>query len=148
MKYNLTKAIDKQRFTQRSSELCEKGEFVELRKISPVRTSSQNRYLHLLFGWFAISYGERMDYVKQVIFKRWVNEEIFLTEHVNKITGEIRKDWRSTADLDSKEMTLAIERFRDYAVKESIPSVYLPAPNETEYLKEIEIEMERHKQYI
>ena len=146
MKYDLSKPLDRDRINERVKSLIEIEAFVELRKINEKRTLSQNSYLHLLFSWFAIEYGERVDFVKQYIFKRVVNKEIFLSEHINHKTGLIREDWKSTKDLDTAEMTLSIQRFRDYSSKQA--NIYLPEPNETEYLKQIEIEIERNKQYL
>jgi hypothetical protein len=146
MKYDLKNKVDQDRFKNRINVLIETCSFVELRKINEKRSLSQNSYLHLLFGWFAIEYGETIDFVKQHIFKKVVNKEIFKTEHVNKKNGVIRKDWRSSSNLDSGELTICIDRFRDYSSKEV--GIYLPEPNETEYLKQIEIEIERNKQYL
>ncbi len=146
MKYNLTNKIDIQKFNTRSEKLIELGSFVELKKINPVRTNRQNRYLHLILSYFACEYGETMAYVKQEIFKKVVNPVIFKTEFVNKKTGEAREDWRSTADLDTGETTSAIDRFRNYASKEA--GIYLPEPDEDEFLKHCEIEIERNKLYL
>lgn len=101
--------------------------------------------MHVLFGFFAAEYGETMDYIKQEMFKKIVNPEIFKTEYANKVTGEVRVAWRSTSDLDTGELTIAIDRFRDYASKEA--GIYLPEPNEEDFLKSCEIEIERTKQY-
>ena len=70
------------------------------------------------------------------MFKKIVNPQIFRTEYVNCKTGEIREAWRSTASLDTKEMTTAIDNFRDYASKEA--GIYLPTPDDLVYLNEIE----------
>lgn len=146
MKYNLNNPIDQQRYKERADSLLEKKCIVELREIKPNRSLSQNRYLHLLIGWFAVEYGETMDYVKQEIFKKVVNKELFLTVFQNRKTGKVREDYKSTASLDSRELTLAIERFRNWSSKES--GIYLPQANETEYLAQVEIEMDRVKAYI
>lgn len=146
MKYNLKNPIDKQRFKERCNILYGKGDIVELKKVNLDRSLSQNAYLHLLIGWFAVEYGETMDYVKDEIFKKKVNKDIFKTEFVNRKTGECRTGWRSTRVLDTKDMTLAIDRFRDYSSKEA--GIYLPQPNEKEYLKQVQIEMDRARNYI
>ena len=83
-----------------------------------------------------MEYGETPEYVKQDIFKKLVNPQIFLTEYVNYKTGEVREAWRSTADLNTKEMTTAIDNFRDYASKEA--GIYLPTPDDLISLNEIE----------
>ena len=146
MKFNLNNEIDKQKFKNRSNELLDSGEFVELRKINQNRSLSQNAYLHLILGFFSIEYGDAIDYVKEEIFKKTANKDIFETEFVNRKTGAIRKGLRSTKALDSGEMTEAIDRFRDYSSKEA--GIYLPSTDEKEFLKQCEIDMHRVRQYL
>ncbi len=147
MIFNLSKEIDRRRLTERVKVLCEKqSKRVELIEKKQRRTIQQNKYIHLLFTWFAIEYGETIEYVKQVIFKQLVNPELFKTEYVNRKTGEVRESWKSTADLDTKQMTLAVDRFRNYASKEA--GIYLPEADEREFLENIEQEVERYKEYI
>lgn len=71
---------------------------------------------------------------------------IFKTDHINRKTGEIRDSWKSINDLDSAKMTTAIERFRNYSSKEF--GLYLPEPNEEEFLEEIEKQIENFKQWL
>jgi hypothetical protein len=123
----------------------EKGYFIEQKRILPKRTNLQNAYLHLILGWFAIEYGETMEFVKVEFFKKKCNPEMFIIDRVNPKTGEIRKDLRSSVDLDTKELTTAIERFRNWSAANGI---YLPSPNEDQFLKQIECEIEKHKEYI
>ncbi len=147
MIFNLSKEIDRKRLTERVKSLCEKqSKRVELIEKKQRRTIQQNKYIHLLFAWFAIEYGETIEYVKQVMFKQLVNPELFKTEYVNRKTGEVRESWKSTADLDTRQMTLAVDRFRNYASKEA--GIYLPEADEREFLENIEQEVERYKEYI
>ena len=145
MKYDLRSKIDKERFTERANKLFENKDYVELKRILPIRSNQQNKYVHVLFAYFASEYGEQTDYIKQYFFKQICNRDIFEIEYTNPKTGEVRISWRSSADLDSGEMTIAIERFRDYASKEA--GIYLPEPHEQEFLKHCEIEIERNKKY-
>ncbi len=146
MKYNLQKNIDIQRLKTMADKLIELGSFVELKKINPKRSNQQSRYLHLILSYFATEYGESTEYIKQELFKKVVNKEIFKTEYANKKTGEVRMDWKSSAILDTGELTTAIDRFRNYASKEA--GIYLPEPNEHEFLKHCEIEIDRNKLYL
>lgn len=146
MKYNLKNPVHKKKFKSRCNSLYDSGAFVELREIRKDRTLSQNSYLHLLLSYFAMEYGDTLDYVKEEIFKKKVNKEIFKGEFVNRKTGEVRVGWRSSSALDTKEMTLAIDRFRDYSVKEA--DIYLPRPDEKDFLKEAEVQVDLVKQYI
>ena len=145
MKLRLNNPIDKAKGIDYFKKLLDNGSFIELRNIPKLRTNQQNRYMHLLFAWFAIEYGENIPHVKQEVFKKVVNEPIFKTSYTNTKTGVIRVEWRSTASLDSKELTLAIDRFRNWSATNGI---YLPMANEDEFLKHIEIEIEKHKEYI
>lgn len=136
MIFNASNEFDIQRAKERLGYLIDKKKTFEITEKKPKRTYSQNNYIHLLFAWFALEYGETPEYVKQEIFKKLVNHEIFLTEYVNYKTGEVRAAWRSTADLNTKEMTTAIDNFRDYASKEA--GIYLPTPDDLNSLNEIE----------
>ena len=142
MKFDASNDFDKQRARARL-ELLIKGEkrfdIIEKRR---KRSISQNSYLHLILTWFAIEYGETMDYVKVYFFKNICNKDLFLTEYVNKKTGEIRKAWKSTADCTDKELSNAVENFRNYSVKEA--GIYLPEPNDLASINNLELEISKH----
>lgn len=116
----------------------------EIIRKSKKRTLSQNAYLHLILSFFACEYGCSKEEVKIDFFKRKVNLSIFCP------TGKKRKDGqpklRSSADLTTAEMTTAIDRFRNWSV--SVAEIYLPAPNEQQFLFHIEQEIERNKEFI
>jgi hypothetical protein len=141
-----TKQFDVERARTRLEKLIENKSKFELTEKKPVRSVSQNAYLHLIIGWFAIEYGETIDYVKRMMFKKLVNPKIFIFERENKKTGEKRKELRSSANLDSAEMTTAIDRFRDYSSKEF--GVYLPEAGEMDFLNEIKTQIENNKNYL
>ncbi|GIM61140.1 hypothetical protein CAPN008_11900 [Capnocytophaga canis] len=136
MLYDAKNPFDCQKAREKLNWLIEKCKLFEITEKKPKRTYSQNNYIHLLFAWFALEYGDTPKYVKQEIFKKVVNPQIFKTEFANRKTGEIREEWRSTADLTTKEMTIAIDNFRDYAVISY--GIYLPKSDEVVYLQEIE----------
>ena len=141
-----SKEFDIERAKTRLEKLIENKSKFELTEKKPVRSVSQNAYLHLIIGWFAIEYGETIDYVKRMIFKKLVNPEIFIFERENTKTGEKRKELKSSAILDSREMTNAIDRFRDYSSKEF--GVYLPEAGEIDFLNEIKTQIENNKNYL
>lgn len=126
--------------------LLDKNAKIEVVEKKNNRTYNQNNYLHLILSYYAIEYGETMQYVKQIIFKQWVNKDLFKTEFVNKKTGEVREAWRSTADLNTKEMSIATERFRNYSVKTL--GLYIPEPKDIVHLEEIENYIEENKIYL
>lgn len=146
MIYNTKLEIDRKRAIERFKWLVSNQKMFELTQKKPFASRSQNNYLHLIIGWFALEYGDTLEEVKREVFKKHVNRDIFITEFVNRKTGEIRDDWRSSEDLDSAEMTTAIDRFRNYSSKEF--GLYLPEPHELEHLTEIEKQITNHKEWI
>ena len=144
MKYDLNKALDVDKFKRYSSQLVSSGAFVELRKINQ-RSNQQNRYLHLILSWFASNFGYTLEYTKQQFFKIDCNESLFVIERTNHKDQSKHKDIRSTTELTTGEMTTAIERFRHFSADNDL---YIPEPNEIDYLKQIEIELELCKQYL
>jgi hypothetical protein len=101
---------------------------------------TQKRYAELIFSGYAMAIGETREYVKQVIFKQEINPDIFRTEHTNG-AGITRVAWRSIESVDSRELTLALERFRNHA---SMEGHYLPAPNEERELDFLEQEASKY----
>lgn len=134
---------DKERFREYADKLLAEEAVVELTK-KDKRTNQQNRYLHLILGWFAIATGYSLEEVKLDIFKRQCNTDLFK----EKATGRnelSRIRMKSTRALSTAEMTTAIERFRNYSAKQG---VYIPAPNEYQFLAEIEKELNRNSAWI
>ena len=125
--------------------LDKSNSIVELTEKKPRRSDQQNKYLHVILGYFAVETGNTLEWVKQQYFKKLVNGGIFIKEQEDKYLGKI-KILRSSADLDSAEMTTAIDRFRNWASVEA--GVYLPTANEDELLSLMEVEIARYKQYL
>lgn len=145
MTYDLNNILDKERFKRRVNQLYKAGEVVELTAKKPKRTLPQNAYLHLILGWFALETGNTLHFVKQGYFKRLVNPDIFVQEVEDGYLGRV-KVLKSSIDLNTAEMTTAIERFRSWASQEA--GIYLPSPDEQAFLQAIEIEMLKQKEYL
>lgn len=118
---------------------------VEVKKKHRQRSDSQNRYLHVCLGYYASEFGYSLDEVKQDIFKRKLNRDIFEVERTNRRGEKVRR-LRSTRDLDTAEMTTAIERFRNWS--SAVAGLYIPSPNETEALFAAQKQMEEYEQYL
>lgn len=144
MWFNAQKPIDKQRAIQKLNYLLANGKTFELTEKKKTRSISQNSYLHLLFSWFALETGYTSEEVKQEIFKKIVNPNTFYDGEYGELVKIER--WRSTSNLDTKEMNLCIDRFRDYSAKEA--GIYLPEPHDLSLLDEIKLQIENHKQYL
>jgi hypothetical protein len=145
MLYDLSKALDRERFKVRSNTLYKQGKTVELTVKHPKRSLPQNAYLHAVLSWFAIETGNTVEYVKQEYFKRLCNPDLFLSWRNDRFIGRVAV-LRSSAELDTGQMTTAIERFRNWASQES--GIYLPEPHEEDFMRTIQIEIERNKQYL
>ncbi|KGN85053.1 hypothetical protein [Porphyromonas gulae] len=144
MIYDLSDPLQKEQFKLRCNKLYSEGKTVELTEKTN-RTLKQNSYLHLILSYFALQYGESMEFVKREFFKKWVNPETFILEKEDRILGKV-KFLRSSAELTQKEMTDCIERFRNWAAKEAY--IYLPAPNEHDMLVSMKMEVEKNKKWI
>lgn len=117
---------------------------VEVKRRYPQRTTNQNKYLHVLLGYFAQEFGYSLDEVKQDYFKKTCNAELFYRTKVNKRGQEV-KYLRSSSDLTTAEMSLAIDRFRDYS--SAVAGLYLPSAGETDFLIHCEKMIENYKEY-
>jgi len=142
MKYDLSNEFQKEQAITYFNFLLSAKKSIELKKITCKRTLRQNRYLHLILSWFAIEYGDTLEYVKLEIYKKIVNKEYFKSEFVNKKTGEIRVEWLSINNFDEYETAKQITNFRNYSSREA--GIYLPSANEYDFLKHIEIEASRY----
>ena len=143
--FNLNNPHEVQKFKAKVQELLHRGGGVELKRVYAVRSNQQNRYLHLLLGFFASEFGLSLDEVKVDYFKRKINADIFCAKRYNRKGKEVSY-LRSTADLDKGEMTLAIERFRNWSA--SVAGLYLPSANEQEALLWMQKQVEQDKEYM
>lgn len=145
MLFNLRNAYEHERFKAYVNKLYQERAIVEVKKKHPGRTLRQNSYLHLLLGYFGCEYGCSLEEAKVDFYKRTCNRDLFERRTVNKRGKEITY-LRSSADLSTAEMTLSIERFRDWSA--SVAGIYLPAAGETEMLIHAQREVERNKEFI
>lgn len=147
MIYNPNKEIDVQNAMSKIKWFISNHKLFELKEKRRKRTVAQNSYLHLILSWFGLQTGYTLQEVKQDIFKKHVNPELFYEGDYNGGIVQIDR-WRSTADLDTKELTLAIDRFRDFSSREV--GIYLPEPKDLAMLQDMEIELSKQssKQYV
>jgi hypothetical protein len=141
MIYDPTSKFDCERAIIKIKGFISKGTKFELKAKHPKRSISQNSYLHLILTWFGLETGYTLEEVKQETFKKHVNPQIFYEGEFGKLIKIER--WRSTANLDTSEMTLAIDRFRNFSAIEC--SIYLPEPSDLAIIQELEIEISKHK---
>ena len=145
MVYDTSNPLDKANFLLRAKKLAESGKVIELTEKKPRRTLSQNSYLHVLLAYFGTQTGNTLEWVKQQYYKKLVNPDLFIREKEDKYLGKI-KVLRSSADLDTGEFSLSIERFRNWASQEA--GIYLPSADEFIIIQQMEIEIERSKDFL
>ena len=141
MIYDPKNKLHKHQAFEKLKYFFEKGKRFELKAKNNKRSISQNSYLHLILSYFGVETGYTLEEVKKDIFKKHVNPTLF---YEGEFDGIIKIErWRSSANLDTAEMTLAIDRFKNFASKEL--GIYLPEPHDLVLLQEIENELSKHK---
>ena len=145
MMYDTSNPLDKANFLLRAEKLAESGKIVELTEKKPRRTLSQNAYCHLAIAYFASQYGVSLEWAKQQYFKKLVNPDLFIREKIDKFLGKV-KYLRSSADLDVTEMNFAIDRWRNWCSVEA--EIYIPSPEDYTLIQQMEIEIERKKEFL
>lgn len=146
MLYDCKNQLDKNNFLDRANMLARREDLVELRTRRQ-RSLSQNSYLHCLFEYFGSQYGETAEYVKEKYFKLLVNEKFFVVgKSIDRFTGETRWALRSTTDLTTEEMSVCIDRFRNWSSK--VAGIYLPTAEEGSLLRQCEIEVSKAQRYL
>ena len=104
----------------------EQGFDIVLSKYYKKRSNLQNRYLHLALGYFAHCYGCSLTEAKEIYLKKYACPDIFLVETTDK-EGNPVSYYRSTASLNTVEMSNAISNFIAYA---SVNGIDIPAPDD------------------
>jgi hypothetical protein len=144
MLYDLKNPLDRERFKRRCNALFKKQGIVELSE-KTIRSNQSNRYLHLILGYLAMETGNTLEYAKEVFYKRTANKDIFVRIKDDELLGQTEY-LRSSASLTQEEFSTSIDRLRDWSSQ--VAGIYLPSPNEEQFLASIEVEMSRYKQWI
>lgn len=97
------------------------NKFVEVKIYREKRTNLQNRYLHFVFKVFGDEFGYTVPEAKDLL------KQMFLAYEKSGKSGKVSKFTRSTAELNTKEMTDFIESIRKVA---SENGCYIPSPSE------------------
>lgn len=130
---------------QRVEKFKRNGSMFELTEKRPGRTRSQNSYLHLILGWFALETGNTLEWVKREYYKRLVNPSVYIRWKDDRFLGRVEYI-RSSRELDTAEMSRTIDRFRQWS--EEAAGIRLPSPDDRAILDYIEMEINRNKEYL
>lgn len=145
MLYDLSNEYEIAKFRDAVEKHIQSQHVVNLARKLPQRSNQQNRYFYVILGYFGAEYGLSIEEVKQDIFKRECNPELFVRSKTNK-RGLLVNYLRSSSELTTGEMTTAINRFRNWA--SSVAQIYLPSPNEQQFLLHCEKIIEQNKEFI
>lgn len=144
MLYDLSNDFDRKRFDARSESLKKNEKVVELTDRTR-RTVVQNNYLHYALGYFAIEYGESLDYVKEHFFKRRWNPDTFVIKKRDRILGEVTI-LRSSSDISQEDMSTAISRFKHFSAKEA--GINIPDAFTEEERRYLAVLIEKNRNYL
>lgn len=138
MLINPNNQIELQKGKERFKWLIENGKTFELTQKRKKRTYKQNRYLHLILGWFGLEIGYTLNESK-MIYKK-LNLEIY------KYQKNGQDFLRSSAELNTEQMSITIEKLRNYSNNEL--GTYIPEANEIAYLNHIEEELNKYESKV
>lgn len=145
MIFNSANPFEVQKASEYLDRLASRQCWCELKELKPKRSNKQNSYLHVILGYFAAMYGCSLEEAKIDFYKRACNRELFEVEITNR-KGRTVKILRSSKTLDSREMTLSIERFRNWS--SAVAEIYLPSPNEEQFLAYCRQQIEANQEFV
>jgi hypothetical protein len=137
MKYNLANDNEVKLARDYLEELIKKKSQAEVKRVIKRRSLNQNRYLHLLLGYFGSHFGYTLEEAK-VLYKQ-LNPTVYVYRK-GKHTF-----LKSSAELDTSEMTKTIDSFREQSKAMGFP---LPSATDEDWLRQVENDIERAGYYL
>jgi len=139
MRYNLSIKQNADAAKRQLNHLITKGAKIELTEKRGKRTLQQNKYLHLILTYWGLEYGYTLEESKQ--YFKDLNKSYYYYEKKG------RTFIKSTSGVNTKELTIHIERFRDWSAENGL---YIPAPNEQQQIESIQNQLEIYgnKKYV
>ena len=127
MRYDLLKSYDRQKVHEYLDKLIKQEAKVELKKIHPKRSTSANAYLHVLFTLWGQEFGYLMDEAKREV-KTGLGYVYEKDRTYGSFKGVPERHYYKTSEMDSKQLTVFIDKFRDWSAQTC--DLYLPSPAE------------------
>ena len=138
MIYKTSNPIEADKARLRLDKLIEKGAKVDMTEKRGNRTLQQNNYLHLLLSYYGLEIGYTLEEMKE-IFKRDICPSIFKYNKGNHTF------YRSTAELNTLEMTKAIEHLKEHAEIHGYP---LPDAEDQDRMDWLINQLETYNNYM
>lgn len=142
MKYNCADKAQKRAAMSYFMTLVGRRQLVEVKKLTGQRTGRQNRYLHVLINAFGANFGMNAEQAK-TYYKRDLNADLYV--FTQDVFGRPQKFLHSSADLSIEDMALSITRLKQFSADQGYP---LPDADDSEWLMQLENELERQKQFM
>lgn len=145
MIFDLNSEIDRQKLDDRVAKAKNQLKRVEFTIKAEKRTMAQNRYIHVLLGYFALEMHISLDEAKLEYFKKLVNRDIFIINKTLPLIGDV-VIIRSSADITDQEMTLAIDRFITWS--KDIANIPLPKSTDYLFIQEAELRVSQNEYWL
>lgn len=144
MKFNLDNPLHREQFKRRCNALYRSRSVVELTERRQ-RTLPQNSYIHLAIAYLATLTGVTADYAKEHYFKRGANRDMFVTRAYDPVLDTDTDRLRSSSALTKEEMSVAIDRFLDWAGQHGY---YIPPPDRHHEVAQMDVEVSRAARFL
>jgi hypothetical protein len=146
MIYDNSNPLEAEQFKLKCNKLYKEKKIVELIDKSQ-RTIKQNSYAHLILSYFGLQKGYSLEEVKRDILKEIVCPDIFvISSEWDSLLKRNRNALRSTKTLTVDEMSIVIERFKIWALKEA--DCFLPDAIDKEKVRYMEIEVMKNQKWL
>lgn len=145
MIFNLANPHEVDKYNSLTDKLRMKQAIVEVKEKKKNRTLRQNAYLHVIISYFACEYGCSVEDAKYKYYKITCNKDLYVYKTVNKQGKEVIRT-RSSKELDTAQMTLSIDRFRNWSA--AVAEIYLPSPQEYDFIIHCQQVIEQNKEFI
>lgn len=141
MRYDGSNPLHAEQSRLRLEKFIKDGKIFDLTEKSPIRSLNQNSYLWAALGYWGLQTGYTKDEAEA--YYKDINRDIY---HRHKVIAGVEVDYiRHTYELDKNEMSITIDRFRNWAAANGI---YIPSPDDHRQVLLMEMEVERNKQYL
>ena len=120
MLLDLSNSFDANKAIAYLDKLTKKGKRCEIKEVRNQRTNPQNSYLHVCLAMFCAETGYTIDEAKE-LFSTVLPD--LMRYQKNGISFR-----RSTSELDTKEMTVLIDKIREVALDQI--GIYIPTSEE------------------
>lgn len=146
MRYNLKNEHEAKEAREYLAKLLSQNACIEIIHKHPRRSLGQNNYVHLLLSCCALECSLSLDEFKLGIFKAIINKDLFMSRDNNDKLNLQYTKVKSTADLTTHEMSIAVDRLKKFAAEKM--DLLLPDANEYDKLSNIYNKIERNRNWL